>query len=45
MLVVVGEAGQPRHAAGVVIFYSLKQFAQFLLSSLLSKQPQPVFLL
>lgn len=45
MLVVVGEAGQAGHAAGVVIFYSLKQLAQFLLPPLLAEQPQPVFLL
>lgn len=45
VLVVMGEASQTRHAARVIIFNSLKQFAQFLLASLLSQQPQPVFLL
>lgn len=45
MLVVVGEAGQARHAARVVVFDSLQQLAQLLLPSLLTKQPQPVLLL
>lgn len=45
MLIVMGEAGQAGHAARVVVLDPFQQFAQLLLSPLLSQQPQPVLLL
>lgn len=39
MVVVVGEAGQTRHAAGVVVLEPLQEFAQLFSALLLLLQP------
>lgn len=44
VMVVVGEAGQTRHAAGVVVLESLQEFAQFFSALLLLLQPLSLLL-
>lgn len=39
MVIVVGKAGEARHAAGVVVLEPLEEFAQFLPAFLLLLQP------
>lgn len=45
VVVVVGEAGEARHAASIIVLQPLEQLAQFLLAFLLPQQPHLVLLL
>lgn len=44
MMVVMGEAGEARHAAGVIVLEPLKEFTEFLSTLLLLLQPLTLLL-